>query len=203
MKKKLLTLFALVCALCCLFGLAACDNGDKPSGGHTHNYRWKDCGDGMHAQFCLNDGCDNPVIDVESHIDKDGDGLCDACGYSGKYISDICYHKMERVPANPATCTSRGNTEYYICAHCGKWFRDIYGNEEITDKNSVKTDKIAHDMTHIPAESSTCIAEGNVEYYTCGSCKKWYSDVNGTTEITDKASVKTDKSGHATVKVPP
>lgn len=34
-------------------------------------------------------------------------------------------------------------------------------------------------------------------YYTCNGCDKWFSDAEGTQEITDKDSVVISKTGHS------
>lgn len=46
-------------------------------------------------------------------------------------------HTLTLVPANPSTCTQPGNTAYYVCDDCGKWFEDEAGTVEITDHSSV------------------------------------------------------------------
>lgn len=47
-------------------------------------------------------------------------------------------HSMTLVPARNADCGNDGNTAYYVCRGCGKWFEDEAGTREITDKTSVK-----------------------------------------------------------------
>lgn len=48
-------------------------------------------------------------------------------------------------------------------------------------------------LTHVAAKDATCDATGNIEYWFCSDaeCGKYYSDAQGTEEITDKASVVT------------
>lgn len=48
---------------------------------------------------------------------------------------------------------------------------------------------ISHTLTGVPAKDETCTEDGNTAYWTCSACEKWFSDENGTTEITDKDSV--------------
>jgi hypothetical protein len=43
-------------------------------------------------------------------------------------------------------------------------------------------------LTKVSANSASCTADGNIEYYTC-SCGKWFTDATATTEITIKDSV--------------
>ena len=73
-----------------------------------------------------------------------------------------------------ATCTERA-----VCEVCGK----AYGEPD--PKNHT-------DLKHIPAKAATEDAEGNIEYWHCGGCNKYYSDKDGTKEIT-KADTVTAK----------
>ena len=41
-----------------------------------------------------------------------------------------------------------------------------------------------HNMTHHPAEAATCTEDGNVEYWSCEGCGKYFADENGSEEIT-------------------
>lgn len=44
-------------------------------------------------------------------------------------------------------------------------------------------------MVHTPKKDATCTAEGNKEYWTCGTCGKIFSDAEGKTEIELSATV--------------
>ena len=73
-----------------------------------------------------------------------------------------------------ATCTDKA-----VCEVCGK----AYGEPD--PKNHT-------DLKHIPAKAATEDAEGNIEYWYCEGCNKYYSDKDGTKEIT-KADTVTAK----------
>ena len=77
-----------------------------------------------------------------------------------------------------ATCT-----ENPVCEVCGK----AYG--EPNPKNHT-------DLKHIPAKAATEDAEGNIEYWYCSGCGKYYSDKDGTKEIkkADTVTAKLPKS---------
>lgn len=62
------------------------------------------------------------------------DNICDTCGYD-KTVPHT--HNLILVPAKAPTCTEKGNTAYYTCDGCDKWFEDATGASEITDKTSV------------------------------------------------------------------
>ena len=73
-----------------------------------------------------------------------------------------------------ATCTEKA-----VCEVCGK----AYGEPD--PKNHT-------DLKHIPAKAATEDAEGNIEYWYCSGCNKYYSDKDGTKEI-KKADTVTAK----------
>ena len=73
-----------------------------------------------------------------------------------------------------ATCTEKA-----VCEVCGK----AYGEPD--PKNHT-------DLKHVPAKAATEDAEGNIEYWYCGGCNKYYSDKDGTKEI-KKADTVTAK----------
>ncbi len=51
-----------------------------------------------------------------------------------------------------------------------------------------------HKLTKVEV-TVTCTEAGNKEYYVC-ECGKWFADAEGTVEITDKDSVKSEALGH-------
>ena len=57
-----------------------------------------------------------------------------ACKPSGEETEHK--HQMQHVAAVAATCTEGGNSEYWTCSACGKYFSDAEGKKEITDKSS-------------------------------------------------------------------
>ena len=70
----------------------------------------------------------------EAAHDYGSDNICDTCGYD-KTVPHT--HNLTLVPAKAPTCTEKGNTAYYTCNGCDKWFKDATGASEIADKTSV------------------------------------------------------------------
>ncbi len=108
---------------------------------------------------------------------------------------NITHH--EAVAAEEATA---GNIEYWECTACGKYFSDATGTVEITDKNSVILPALAHAqgvITHYAAVAVDCLTDGNIEYWSCSHCDKYFSDAGCTQEIADKASVILPATGHS------
>ena len=105
---------------------------------------------------------------------SNGDGThtrkCTVYGCSGLETKD-CF-------GGKATCAEKA-----VCEVCGK----AYG--ELDPKNHT-------DLKHIPAKAATEDAEGNIEYWHCGGCDKYYSDKDGTKEIAkaDTVTAKLPKS---------
>ena len=77
-----------------------------------------------------------------------------------------------------ATCAEKA-----VCEVCGK----AYGEPD--PKNHI-------DLKHLPAKAATEDAEGNIEYWYCSGCNKYYSDKDGTKEIAkaDTVTAKLPKS---------
>ena len=68
------------------------------------------------------------------HTDSETkDHLCDICGIElGK-----CAENLTHVPAKTATVSEEGNTEYWQCGVCGKYFSDENAENEIALKDTV------------------------------------------------------------------
>lgn len=157
-----------------------------------------------------------PIARIEATCDKDGNKAYYICGDCGKWYSDKegkneikdktsvilpKGHKLTPVAETTETCTTDGNTAYYTCGGCDKWFEDANGEHEITDKSSVVISKTGHKLAPHEEIPATCTEDGQSAYYTCDTCKKWYSDKDGENEITDKSSVILPK-GHKLTPVP-
>ena len=110
---------------------------------------------------------------------SNGDGThtrkCTVDGCAGSETKDCSGGK--------ATCRDKAK-----CAVCGK----TYG--ELDAKNHA-------DLKHIPAKAATWVAEGNIEYWYCEGCGRYFSDRDGTKEIrrADTVTAKR-KSGSAAAK---
>ena len=69
-------------------------------------------------------------------------------------------HNAVKTEAKAATCTEDGNTEYWTCGTCGKYFSDADGKTEIILADTVIS-ATGHTLTHTPAKAATCTEEGN------------------------------------------
>ena len=110
----------------------------------------------------------------------------------------VADHNLTATPAKAATCTETGNDAYWKCGVCNKVFSDAECTKETTvDEQS--TEVVSHSLTKIEAKAATCTENGNKEYWTCSSCKKLFSNDQGTTE-TNKEAVTTQKTTTHTLK---
>ncbi len=107
-------------------------------------------------------------------------------------------HNLSKTDAKEATCTAAGNSEYYTCSECGKYFSDAAGKNEIAESSWVIEAK-GHKLNKTEAKAATCTEAGNSEYYTCSDCKKYFSDAAGKNEIA-KGSWVIKAKGHTITK---
>ena len=97
-------------------------------------------------------------------------------------------HTLTAEAEKAATCTAPGNIAYWTCKECGKYFKDAQGTQEITQQQTVKPAK-GHTLTHVARKEAKVGAAGNIEYWTCKVCKKYFKDAQGTQEITQAKTV--------------
>ncbi len=84
-------------------------------------------------EFIKVDGLNKPIV---------SDGTVITYYYKNK--NEEHTHNLTLVAAKAATCTTAGNSAYYTCDGCDKWFADATGSVEITDKTSVKIPALGH-----------------------------------------------------------
>ena len=95
-------------------------------------------------------------------------------------------HKLKKVEAKAATCTEKGKNEYYHCEACGLNFADQDGKNKIDNIDAWGvTPVLNHDLTHHPRAEATVDEAGNIEYWTCDRCGKYFDDAKGTHEISE------------------
>ncbi len=99
-----------------------------------------------------------------------------------------CQHSLEGIAAKAATCNQKGNIAYWHCTKCGKYFSDKNGIAEITLDGTVIEAK-GHSLEAHATKQPTTTSEGNIAYWYCTECKKYFSDSKGTKEIAKKDTV--------------
>ena len=130
--------------------------------------------------------CDHCGKVISNHEDANKDHVCDFCGKTisnhedadKDHVCDYCGKVITNHIGGKETCRDKA-----VCEVCGK----SYG--ELDPKNHT-------DLKHIPAKAATEDSEGNIEYWYCSGCGKYYRGKDGTKEIAkaDTVTAKLPKS---------
>ena len=171
------------CTVCGLSSEGTADEATFFSGNALdHNWgAWTSNEDGAHTRTCTVDGC-SAGTQTENCIDANKDHKCDICDYiisecaddNKDHKCDYCGKKLTEHTGGKATCKDKAK-----CEVCGA----EYG--ELDAKNHTN-------LKHFQATAATKTTEGNIEYWYCEGCGKYYSDKDGTKEI-KKADTVTAK----------
>ena len=171
--------------------------------------------------------CDYCGKTLSECADTDKDHKCDYCGkvlsecadddkdhkcdYCGKVLSECADdnkdHKCDYCGKTLSECAD--DNKDHKCDYCGKTISNHTGGTadcchkavcEICGKAYGWLDPDNHtDLKHFPAQRATILREGNIEYWYCSGCGKYYKDAKATIEITQEDTVipkvKRDNSG--------
>lgn len=141
MKKVFILLLALLLALGCAFWVTACDEGGDQTDPDEP-------------------GVTDPVDPDEPGTDPDEPGT----------DPDVHAHTMTAHAAVEESCETAGNTAYWFCEGCGKYFADAAGEREI-----------AEDSWVIPATDHNF-----AEDWTANDIYHWHVCLNGCDEVSGK-----------------
>ena len=190
--------------------------------GHTFG-EWTSNGDGTHTRQCTADGCTEGV-ETDNCIDEDKNHICDICGNiisnhedaNQDHVCDLCGKVISNHEDadNNHVCDHCGKVisnhedanKDHVCDLCGKVITNHAGGKEtcrdkavceVCGKSYGKLDPNNHtDLKHFPAKAATEDSEGNIEYWYCSGCNKYYRGKDGTKEIAkaDTVTAKLPKS---------
>ena len=177
---------------------------------HDDNEHWKQCSHCDKKDDVSPHTWDNGTITIAPTCTKAGERTytctecgatktepIDATGHSWKsdWTSDATHHWHECANESCDVTDNAGKNGYAehsggkatckdkaICEICG----DSYGSPEPNNHT---------DLKHIDAKAATAAEEGNIAYWYCDGCKKYFSDKDGTKEIA--------KADTVTAKLPP
>ena len=171
------------CAVCGMSSEGTADEATFFSGNALdHDWgAWTSNEDGTHTRTCTVDGC-SAGTQTENCIDANKDHKCDICDYiisecaddNKDHKCDYCGKKLTEHTGGKATCKDKAKCEF-----CGESYGELNANNH-------------SDLKHFPAVAATKTTEGNIEYWYCEGCGKYFSDKVGTKEIkkADTVTVK-------------
>ena len=130
--------------------------------------------------------CDLCGKTISNHEDADKDHICDHCGKvisnhedaNKDHVCDLCGKVITNHAGGKETCRDKA-----VCEVCGKSYGKLDPNNHT-------------DLKHFPAKAATENSEGNIEYWYCSGCNKYYRGKDGTKEIAkaDTVTAKLPKS---------
>ncbi len=98
------------------------------------------------------------------------------------------------------TCTKEGNSEFWHCRSCDKYFSDRALKNEISLSDTV-IGNVGHSVTYVARVEATCTTTGVREHYLCANCKKSYTTVDCSVELAPADRV-IDAPGHIAEELP-
>ena len=185
------------CAYCDQIGTTTWDS--TTYGPHNYAATWSSDADGhWHECSLCHDKKDNEAHTPGAAATETTPQKCTECDYIITPALGHTHH-MTPVAAKSATCTEDGNTAYYVCSGCSKWFEDATGNVEITDHSSVVIGHLGHDWV-----AATCTTPK-----TCSRCDAtegtplghdfadvWSSDASGHWHACSRCDAKDGEAAH-------
>ena len=162
-----------------------CGGSSEPLG-HDWGTWTQNSDEKTHTRICKRD---TSHTETENCIDANKDHKCDICDYiisecaddNKDHKCDYCGKKLTEHSGGKATCKDKAKCEF-----CGESYGELNANNH-------------SDLKHFPAVAATKTAEGNIEYWYCSGCKKYYKDATATQEI-KQADTVTAKLPGDTVK---
>ena len=94
---------------------------------------------------------------------------CSVCGTEETMIVPSLGHSMTATAGKAATCTEAGNSAFWPCSRCHKYFSDAAGKTEIA-KDSWVIAALGHDEATRAAVAATCYASGHEADTYCKRC---------------------------------
>ena len=128
-----------------------------------------------HWKECQTIGCGN-VIDKAAHSGGEATcvskAVCEVCKAQYGDVDATNHKHTEIRDARPATEQEKGYTGDTWCIDC---------NKKITTGSEIAM--LEHKLTLVEAKDATVTEQGNIKYYYCENCGKYFADVAGAKEI--------------------
>ncbi|MBQ7379270.1 MAG: hypothetical protein IJW70_06270 [Clostridia bacterium] len=125
--------------------------------------------DENHWNRCKNTLCEEHLNKAPHEDSDDEDRNCDTCNHSMACVTHTEATREEnRVES---TCTKLGSYDKVTyCSVC----------DDVIKTESISIPTIAHTLTKTEAVTATCSKPGNIAYWTCSACGKYFSHSAGT-----------------------
>lgn len=97
---------------------------------------------------------------------------------------EVCAHdeaNLTHTEAQPSTCSTHGNIEYYYCSNCCGYLDK--NKTEIKLADTVLPRAPHKNTTFVSAKESTCTEHGNIAYTKCEDCGKYFEGSSTNTQI--------------------
>ena len=172
--KKILAWVSLVA----VGALAACgtyDVGDDPN--HVHDLikyssRTATCRKEGRLAYWHCDECNRYYLDADATKRVSWDEI----------VIPKTAHTTVKTDCVSATCTASGVAEYWTCSECEQIFSDEACTTKV-ERGDLTLGKVPHTLTHVEATPIQNNENGVKEHWTCGVCKGYFADENGTQSI--------------------
>ena len=144
---------------------------------HSYSTEWS-TDETNHWHECTECGAKK---DEAEHADADKDHKCDVCekvlsecaDNDKDHKCDLCGKTLSEHTGGTATCKDKAK-----CEICGESYGELDSNNHVH-------------LKRFPATAATKTSEGNIEYWYCEGCGKYYKDAAATQEITKEQTVTT------------
>ena len=144
---------------------------------HSYSTEWS-TDETKHWHKCTECGAKK---DEAEHTDADKDHKCDVCekvlsecaDNDKDHKCDLCGKTLSEHTGGTATCKDKAK-----CEICGESYGELDSNNHVH-------------LKRFPATAATKTSEGNIEYWYCEGCGKYYKDAAATQEITKEQTVTT------------
>ena len=108
--------------------------------------------------------------------------------------SDLSYQWQQNTNGSAWTdITGETNATYTIATTTmninGTQYRCVVSNSAGSVTSNAATLTVKHNLVKVEAKAPTCTETGNIEYWYCEGCDKYFSDPDGKTEIEKEATV--------------
>ncbi len=124
------------------------------------------------------------------------------CNWAVEYDSYQICMKVSNSASSRYPYLVKGSNSYFVVNSSYTTNKTQFWKETRLGYTYYNTDPVSapaheHNMTHVAAVAPTCAEAGNIEYWTCAECGKYFSDANGNNEITLESTVIPATGNHS------